>query len=358
VHLQKIRLRNFRNIDLLGLEFHPQCNIFVGPNAQGKTNILESIYFLAFGRSFRLQDYKPLIQWGHTEAFVKASVLQSAGSEEREAHLNPEKKRFSKNGKGSTPNQFKSMPVVLFAPEEILLLKEAPQARRDYMDGLISKISPTYEDHLRRYKRALSQRNKLLKDEFLAREEKEKQIILWETPMFEEAKHLIKERGLWIQRLNEILEPQYGAISGDLKKAQFIYEPNTKTENYQEYQEKRRADELERRISLVGPHRDDFNADLQSQKIQASGSQGEMRTFTLALKLSEIELFERVLGESPILLLDDVMSELDKNRNEHLFKVLQNFKGQVFATATSIDLFPTGVLKEYSSWELKDGKIV
>lgn len=358
MHLEKISLKNFRNIALLELELHPRCNLFVGSNAQGKTNILEGLYFLSFGKSFRLFDYRNLIRWKEREAIVKASIFQSAGREEREALLNAEKKRFLKDGKNTATNQFRSMPAVLFAPEEILLLKEAPQARRDYIDGLLSKISDTYGNHLRRYKRALSHRNKLLKDENLPAEERKRQIILWETPMFEEGERLILERRIWTERLNEMLGVQYGKVSGDSKMARFVYEPNVSVEDYLVRQEERRDEEMERGVSLVGPHRDHFHPFLEERKIQDSGSQGEMRTFTLALKLSEIEIFEAVLGESPLLLLDDVISELDKNRNEHLFKTLQDFKGQIFATATSPELFPAGVaMGNFSCWEIRGGRL-
>lgn len=353
--LKALSLKNFRNISNTTLEFHPRFNIFVGSNAQGKTNILEAIYFLAFGRSFRLSDYTGLIQWGQKEGSVRSWLSGPLGEEERSVHLTEEKKRVQKNGKNVPPNQFNSMPTVLFAPEEILLLKDSPQARRDYMDGLLSKLSPTYGGHLRNFKRALAQRNRLLKEESLSNDAKLKQMILWEVPLIEHGRPLITERKQWGDKLNKMLSKHYSLISGDNKTAHFSYTPNVEEELFPKEQERRREEELERGVSLVGPHRDDFLAHLDLKIIRSYGSQGEMRTFTLALKLSEIELFEEGLKRSPFLLLDDVVSELDEKRCRFLFEYLKNFKGQVFATSTSLALFPPLKGGDFKGWEVKNG---
>jgi len=356
VYLKALSLKNFRNIPEASLSFHEKFNVFVGANAQGKTNILESIHLLSIGRSFRLADYKGLISWEKTEAFVRAWLELPIGEEERTIQLTVEKKKTFKNGKGVSPNQFQFMPIVLFAPEEILLLKDSPQARRDYVDGLLIKLSAIYEEHLRDYKRALTQRNKLLKDELIPKEEKKKQMTLWESPMVEHGSVLIKEREAWMNKLNGILNEYYKIIGHDAKSAQFAYSNNVNLEEFSTVQEAKREEELERKASLVGPHRDDFKAQLDTHPINAYGSQGEMRTFTLALKLSEIKLFEEVLNQSPLLLLDDVVSELDEKRSAYFFSYLQSYTAQVFATATALSLFPKDCLKEFRAWEIRQGK--
>lgn len=356
MYLKGIGLKNFRNISNLTLELHPRFNIFVGSNAQGKTNILEAIYLLSSGRSFRVPEYKDMIQWGKQESLVRSWIWNPLGEEERVTQLTAERKKIFKNGKVTNPNQFQSMPAVLFAPEEILLLKDSPQARRDYVDGLLSKLSSIYGEPLQKYKRVLKQRNKLLKNEALSREEKKRQMMLWESPLMEHGKILIRERQAWLDKLNWTLERYYQIVGGDDKKAAFFYKPNVGGENFYNQVEVRREEELGRGISLVGPHRDDFVACLNSQPIRTFGSQGEMRTFTLALKLSEIELFEQVLNQSPILLLDDVLSELDEKRSSYFFSYLQKYKAQVFATATSFALFPPTSLGEFLCWEVREGK--
>lgn len=369
MHLLSLSLKNFRNFSELSLKAHPRLNIFVGPNAQGKTNILEAIHFLAFGKSFRLQHYPELIRFGEAQSRIGAWLEAPVGSEERTAFLTAEKKIFAKDGKKTTPNQFKSMPLVLFAPEVILLLKESPQARRDYADGLISKLSPTYGDHWTRYKKALSQRNKLLKDEALSPEEKRKQMALWETPLVEEGGCLIQERREWLARLSEKTALHYHTIAGSLeKKVGLEYHPHTEPENLERRFEERREEELQREMTLVGPHRDEISPCLRWEvggsperaaggAIRAFGSQGEMRSFTLAMKLAEIQLFEEILGRSPILLLDDVVSELDERRSRLFFDYLQTFKGQVFATATAITLFPANSLKNFAGFGVEKGQI-
>lgn len=362
MHIQGLSLKNFRNFSELSLKVHPRFNIFVGPNAQGKTNILEAIYFLAFGKSFRVQHYPELIRFGEAQAMVRVWLETPVGSEERTAALSEEKKTFLKDGKKTSPNQFKSMPMVLFAPEVILLLKESPQARRDYTDGLISKLSPTYGDHLAGYKKALSQRNKLLKDEEIQPEEKRKQMTLWEAPLVEEGSHLIGERREWLIRLSEKMALHYHTIAGSAEKlAGLDYQPHTEPQDLERRFEDQREEELQREMTLVGPHRDEILPCLRSEEgggaIRSFGSQGEMRSFTLAMKLGEIQLFEEVLERSPILLLDDVLSELDERRSRLFFEYLQSFKGQVFATATAITLFPSQSLNNFDGFGVEKGQI-
>lgn len=355
MHLKGLTLKNFRNISEISLSFHPQFNILVGDNAQGKTNIIEAITLLSFGKSFRVQDYKDLIAWNEKESFIRSWVWNEIGEEERSVHLHGEKKEFYKNGKSASANQFLAMPLVLFAPESILLLKESPQERRDYVDQLISTSHPVYAKKLRDYKKALAQRNKVLKDETLSREERQKQAELWEGPLIENGRHLIEQRKEWLNQFNPFLEKNYISVAGKEKTAVFTYVPNVEAELFTAQQQARRDEELDRGMSLVGPHRDDFIPALNRQPIKHFGSQGELRTFTLALKLAEIEFLETTLGVSPFLLLDDVVSELDERRSHFFFDHLKNFKGQIFATATSFDLFPKTALTEHQKWEMKNG---
>lgn len=357
MYLKALHLIRFRNLADVSLSLHPHLNVLVGNNAQGKTNIIEAIHLLSFGKSFRVQDYKDLMAWGEKECFIRSWVFNEIGEEERNIHLTAEKKQFYKNAKPVSPNQFLTLPLVLFAPESILLLKESPQGRREYIDDLISVCLPPYAKHLRDYKRALAQRNKLLKDEFLSREEKQKQMELWEAPMREQGSIIIEERKRWLGNFNLFLEKHYAAVAGLEKGASFVYRPNVEAEAFALRQQSLREEELDRGVSLVGPHRDDFVPSLNQQPIKNFGSQGELRTFTLALKLAEIEFLEETLSFSPLLLLDDVVSELDEKRNAFFFKHLENFKGQIFATATALNLFPKSSLKEYLCWELQEGKV-
>lgn len=354
--LKGIHLKNFRNLTEVSLNLHPHFNVLVGNNAQGKTNIIEAIYLLSFGKSFRVVDFRGLIAWRETKSFIRCWVCNEIGDEERNVELAGDKKRFYKNGKPVSPNQFLSIPMVLFAPEAILLLKESPAARRDYMDNLVSKCVAPYQERLAKYKRALAQRNKILKEELLGKAVRQEQVRIWEKPMMEYGSYLIEERTRWLEGLNARLEENYGRVTGGAKKAGFIYQPNVTPAEFAQKQEGMRSEELERGISLVGPHRDDFQASLDALPIKHFGSQGENRAFTLALKLAEIALFEGTLGFSPILLLDDVVSELDEDRCEFFFAHLKNFRGQIFSTATSLHLFPKSCLRDYSGWQVRQGE--
>ena len=359
MHIRGLYLRNFRNIGEASFQFHPHFNVLVGDNAQGKTNVIEAAHFLAFGRSFRLSDFRGLIRWGEMEGILRCELEMPVGSEERGARLTLDKKKMFKNGKPATPNQFESMPLVLFAPEEIFLLKDSPQARRDYIDGFLSKIVPGYSKVLTNYKRALLQRNRLLKDEAVSKGQKLDQMVFWEGPLLENGTVLVKERSFWIDRLNEKLSVHYNIIAGNgQKNARFLYVPNAGIENFAQLQVQRREEEIERQTTLVGPHRDDLRGALNDEPIVAFGSQGEMRTFTLSLKLAEIDLFEEILGRLPIFLLDDVASELDEKRNSFFFEFLKNYRGQIFATATSLSLFPKGVLGPFSAWRMESGALI
>lgn len=343
-------------MDRLDLELHPTFNIFVGANAQGKTNLLEAIYFLAFGRSFRLSDYRDLIQWKKKEGLIQGTLETDLGEEERRVTLSQERKEYLKNKKRTTPNQFRSMPLVLFAPEIILLLKDSPRVRREYIDSLFTKISPTYGPALKKYKRALAQRNRLIVEETLSWREKMEGMILWEASLIEHGRLLIEERREWLARLNHLQKENYISISGSLLKgAGFQYLPNVEPDFFQKSFQKRREEEVKRGMTLVGPHRDAIIPCLNGDPIKTSGSQGELRTFTLALKLSEIQIFREVLGRNPILLLDDFFSELDEHRGRHFLEYLEHFSGQIFATGTSLYPFPKAALARAQKWVVEEG---
>lgn len=355
MYLSKLSLLSFRNISKLTLHLHPRLNLFVGGNGEGKTNVVESIYVLSFGKSFRVSDHRQMLLYGADQASISASLCREAGCEERLLRLNSEKKEYFKDGKQIRSNPFVSFPVILFSPESLLLFKESPQERRDYFDRLLSKSSAAYSHLLSRYKRALSQRNKILKEESLSREVKRKQIQIWEGPLIEDGISLIRARKDWIQRLNPFLTKHYMIISNEARQANVMYVKNVSEEEFLERQEARREEELERGLSLVGPHRDDFWAMLGEKNFSFFGSQGEMRSFILSLKLAEIELLEDLLKNPPLLILDDLLSELDEKRSNHFFDLLQNFKGQIFATATSMSHFPQSLKTDFQAWSMKEG---
>lgn len=356
MRIRTFKLAAFRNISRIDLEFHPRLNIFVGDNAQGKTNLMEGIGFLSTGLSFRSVHYRELIEWGAAQASVRGLLAVEAGTEDRQAVLEPEKKVFFREGKRARPNSFLSMPSVLFAPESILLFKESPSARLHYFDRLFTKLSPTYGKKLREYNKALSQRNRLLKEAQSGEMDRMEAIRLWEEPLARYGGALMAERGPLLETLNGLLGRIYSQISGSPKRGAIFYSPHTEAGTFATRFEERRELEIIRGITLVGPHRDHCDPWLGERPIAHSGSQGEMRTLTLGLKLAEIALFETRFSLSPILLLDDVLSELDENRARFFWDTLSRYDGQIFTTATGLHLFPRSLLKNYKSWRVHKGE--
>ena len=371
MHLAHLYLKYFRNFSEQQFEFGKNFNIFVGKNAQGKTNILEAVHLLATGKSFRTSEFRDMISWQQAAAKIKAQNFLPAGSDDWNATLCQAKKTIQKNGKQLSSRTKRGLAAVLFAPEEILLLRDSPAERRRYVDALIVRFSPQFGTIVRQYARVLSQRNRILTDDELAQNAKRAQLEPWNSQLIELGTKITKARHVWSAKLNEELAKQYAAIARRDEPAEFVYEPFYQREQnarpngdfsnptkehdiqavFQEQLVKRLPDELIRRRSLVGPHRDDFNAALGRNSIKHFGSQGQHRTFVLALKIAEVELFRLIEGHPPIFLLDDVASELDEERNHYFFSYLEKTNGQVFVSTTEkklVHLYSEGEIKAFS----------
>lgn len=341
--IDTLTLRQFRNFDEGTFSFDRNFNLIVGANAQGKTNVLEAIAMVASGRSFRTSEFRDCIAWEGEGAGVVARVQGPKGVDEIAAQLTREKKHFRRNGKRARPN---GPHFVLFAPEEILLLKEGPAARRKYVDAFAAGLMPTHRRLVREYERTLAQRNRLLQDERLSEAQWRDRIRPWDEQLARTGSALVRSRARWIDRLNEELPRQYRAIAPHDGAARFCYRPFcgeaplagddvALQEHFSAELARRWPDECIRRTTLVGPHRDDVVAHLGESEVKRYGSQGQHRSFVLALKIAEIDIHRQDRGEIPLLLLDDVASELDEQRNRHFFDYLTQVQGQVFITATA-----------------------
>lgn len=346
--LKNVHLKNFRNVRDQFFEACPNFNFIVGQNAQGKTNIIESIYLMAAGSSFRTSDFRNMMMRGFDNSSVDMETSSSAGLDNVKAVLRTSGKEFYRNSKRARTGGSRILAAVLFAPEEILMLKDVPAVRRRYMDILISMVRPAYAALVKNYSKIISQRNRLLADENLSDGRKIAQLKPWDLQLVETGSRIFLERKIWSEELNKILPERYKSIAPKDGRAIFLYKPlcgEKVISNGEEFvrlwfvdqMNRRRSDELTRRVSLVGPHRDDFDAMVGGRSLGAFGSQGQHRTFVLALKISEMDFIERKTGETPVLLLDDVMSELDSDRRKFLLEYLRNMKGQVFITSTDVD---------------------
>lgn len=345
MRVTKLNLKNFRNISGLSISPGPAFNLFVGRNAQGKTNVIESIGLLSTGSSFKTSDFRDMIRWGSTKTEVLAEACSEVGSDRIAVTMDDRRKSFLKNDKRAIASKSFGLCTVLFAPEEIMLIKEEPSRRRRYMDTLISQVSPAHKATVSKYEKVVRQRNKLLADPEVPDGTKAMNLKPWDEQLVHLGAKVVEARGLWCERLNEFIPGHYGQIAPADGEASFEYAPYCGIEAISEgipaIEERlaselwrRRADELVRGFSLVGPHRDDFRALIGDNEVKHYGSQGQHRSFVLALKMAQAGLFRDVTGEEPILLLDDVASELDQNRNRFFFESLRRAKGQVFITAT------------------------
>jgi DNA replication and repair protein RecF len=336
MHLKQLQLKYFRNFSEASFEFEENFNILVGDNAQGKTNVLEAIALLSYGKSFRTSEWRDLVQHERGKGYVGAKVSHGSGEDELQILLEEPRKRLLKNGKNTSPGGFPNVRVVLFAPEEILLLRTSPGARRRFIDSFVCSLVPSYKKQVRDYESVVSHRNRILVDEEKGDFQKRTLLEPWDEQLVTKGIKIILERKRWSEKLSAALTKHYGTIAKRDEPASFIYEPHTKVDEFKGALSARKDDELRRRTTLVGPHRDDLVAYIGEGQVKRFSSQGQHRSFVLSLKIAETDIYEELTGEVPIFLLDDVASELDPERNRHFFEYLMNIEGQVFITTTRI----------------------
>lgn len=334
-----IRLQSFRSYDDESFEFSGGVNIIVGPNASGKTNLLEAILLLARGSSYRVKDSE-LVQFqkpwarldGHDE-HENVRVLKLECPAE-----NVCRKSYEIDGQVfQRLSPQKMLPVVVFEPNHLLLLSGSPDLRRSYLDDLLEQISPGFSAYRRHYRRVLAQRNALLKKGFQAAQS---QMFVWNLRLSELAGKIVAERTKLIASINGLAEETYDELAHAHAKVQLRYESNCPLEQYESKLLRRLEQNLERDCFLgyttAGPHRDDMQAFLNGHEAQDTASRGETRTIILTLKIIELQLLAKARGQTPILLLDDVFSELDGARRQALTNFLQPY--QTFITTTDADI--------------------
>lgn len=340
--VEGIRLINFRNYNNVGVSFSPGINILVGKNAQGKTNLLEAIYMCSTGRSFRTNRDREIINFHKDEAYVGTQLKIGERDKLTEIKLERDKTKRIKVNKIELKNYREldtGLKVVLFSPEDLRLIKEGPSNRRTYLDMSISQIKPLYHYNLRRYNKILFQRNNILKssrfkgdtsgllDVFDMQLAKFGALIMLERDNY--LKLLLKEaKGVHsiITDSKETLDMEYGS-SVEIGKTLSEVESRL----LEALKENRQKD-IEVRTTEIGPHRDDFSILINGNDSKTYASQGQQRSLVLTLKLSEVEILKKDTGYYPVLLLDDVYSELDEDRRRYLTELFS--KMQTFITTT------------------------
>lgn len=341
--IESLKLISFRNYLDQTIKFKDGLNVIIGKNAQGKTNLLESIYFFCIAKSPRVVKDKELINFEKDSAKIQADILRNYGKVKLEIFFSKQQKKTIKIN-DTTINRvgdlFGIINAIYFSPDEMKLVKESPENRRRFLDVDISQMNKNYFYNLLKYEKIIDHRNKLLKTS-KSLEEIEESLSIFTMQAVDVASKIIFERLKFIEKLKPILEKTHENLTNGGEKIKLEYngvigqsidEIKTKLEKLFE---KSKQKDFELRYTSVGPHRDDFKIFVNDIDIRSFGSQGQQRTATLSLKLSELEIFKDETGEYPLLLLDDVLSELDESRQKRLLEYCK--KTQVFLTCTAFN---------------------
>lgn len=337
--IKQLKLRNYRNYDLLEIDFEESTNIFYGDNAQGKTNILESIYLCGTTKSHRGTKDRDLIKFGQKEAHIEAIVEKKGVSFQIDIHLknnSPKGIAINKIPIRRASELFGVVNIVFFSPEDLNIIKNGPAERRKFIDMELSQLDKVYLSDLSNYNRIINQRNKLLKDVY-DRKDLMETLDIWDLQLVNYGNKIIKRRKLFISQLNEIVRKVHEQLTGGKENLQIYYEPSVSDIDFEKVLFKNRDRDIKMKSTSVGPHRDDICFIADGLDIRKFGSQGQQRTAALSLKLSEIEIVKKVINDTPILLLDDVLSELDKHRQNYLLNSICHI--QTLITCTGLDDF-------------------
>lgn len=339
--VNSLKLKNFRNYDLLNVEFDGSTNIFYGNNAQGKTNILEAVYLSGTTKSHRGSKDRDMIRFGEDESHIETVVEKNAISYQIDMHLkknSPKGIAINKMPIRKASELFGIVNLVFFSPEDLNIIKNGPAERRRFIDLELSQLDKVYLNNLSNYNRIVNQRNRLLKElSFGAKKELSDTLEIWEMQMVQYGERLIARRKEFVAQINEIIAKIHQKLTGGKESLQIIYEPSTGDLPFEQALKRYRDRDLRMKSTTVGPHRDDIGFLTGDMDIRRYGSQGQQRTAALSLKLSEIELVRLATHDTPILLLDDVLSELDKHRQNYLLDSIHDI--QTLITCTGVEDF-------------------
>ena len=371
--IESLELKNYRNYRELSLSFDPGTNLLYGDNAQGKTNILEALYYCASAKSHRGSKDKEIIRFGEEEAHVKLLLRKRDVPYRIDMHLKMNSaKGIAVNGLPirRASELFGILNAVLFSPEDLNIIKNGPADRRRFMDLELCQLDRSYVHALVSYNRALVQRNRLLKDISFQPELRET-LDLWDAQLVNYGSQLIRARREFLTRLNPVIGPIHSGLTGGKEEISVIYDSNTDEQEFESSLARARESDLRQKITSVGPHRDDIGffvkrtdaedqsaavpRDLRGMDLRRLGSQGQQRTAALSLKLSEIGLMEQATGESPVLLLDDVLSELDTDRQKQLLKTISRI--QTVITSTGMENLLGKDFRIDRTFEVRNGAV-
>ena len=337
--LKSLELANFRNYEELNISFDKGTNILYGDNAQGKTNILEAIYVSATTKSHKGSKDKEIINFNKEEAHIR-TYLEKENVETRvDMHLRKNKsKGIAIDGQKikKAADLMGLLNVVFFSPEDLSIIKDGPAERRRFADMELCQLDSFYLYNLNHYNKIIGQRNKLLKDMYFQPELKET-LNIWDSQLVSFGSKIIERREQFVKQLGDIIFDIHKKLSGGKEELVIAYEPDVSIEDFEKQMKYNQDKDIRLKQTTTGPHRDDFSFVVNGVDIRKYGSQGQQRTTALSLKLSEIELVKKISKDTPVLLLDDVLSELDSNRQNYLLNSIGNI--QTIITCTGLDEF-------------------
>lgn len=339
MNIRSIELKNFRNYENLEISFDEGTNILFGDNAQGKTNILEAAYMSGTTKSHKGSRDREMIRFGEEEAHLKTVVVRGGREYQIDMHLKKNRAKgiaIDKIPIKKASELFGILNIVFFSPEDLNIIKNGPAERRRFLDSELCQLDRIYLADLTNYNKILAQRNKLLKD-MIYRPSLSDTLPVWDMQLIETGKKIIRRRKQFVDELREIVSDIHYRISGGKEELFLKYEPNIDDIFFED--ELSRAKEKDKKLcqTSVGPHRDDLLLSIGDVDIRKYGSQGQQRTSALSLKLSEIELVRKSISDTPVLLLDDVLSELDSSRQNYLLNNISDT--QTIITCTGLDEF-------------------
>ncbi len=357
--IKKMTLKDFRNYGDLDIVFDPKLNIIYGDNAQGKTNILEAIYVCATSKSHRTHVFREMIRMDKEEAHIQVGISRDQSDYEIDAHLKKNgKKQFAINKLPirKMDELLGVLHVIMFSPEDLSLIKSGPKERRRFIDLELSQLNSVYFHYLQQYHRLLKQRNALLKECLKnPTSTNREQLDIWDLQFVQYGTKVMEIRETFVHDINQIYKRRHLEISGGKELMDLRYDRNVSSEAFEGKLKSSQDRDIRMGSTSVGPHRDDLMFDLNGVDLRRFGSQGQQRTAALSLKLSEIELVIKMKDENPILLLDDVLSELDASRQSYL---IENLSGiQTFITCTGVEDFIRQDGKAKSFYRVINGEI-
>ena len=356
--IKSLELADFRNYDSLHIDFCSGTNILYGDNAQGKTNILEAIYLSATTKSHKGSKDRDVINFHKEESHIRTYLEKDSIEMRVDMHLRKSKsKGIAIDGQKikKAAELLGLLNVVFFSPEDLSIIKNGPVERRRFVDMELCQLDQFYLYNLNHYNKIVNQRNKLLKDMYFNPSLRDT-LNIWDSQLISFGSKIIERRKLFVEQLNDIIYDIHKKLSGGREELVIRYEPDVVIEDYEKSLMAGQERDIKLKQTGTGPHRDDFSFIVGDIDIRKFGSQGQQRTAALSLKLSEIELVKKMTKDNPVLLLDDVLSELDSNRQNYLLSTIGDI--QTIITCTGLDEFVNNRFEIDRVFHIENGKII